>query len=842
MEPIAGEMMAQYCNVIKGRGSEGSSSSGSSGSSSSSSSTSLGKRRQQHSRTLTEQQKALCAHRSDYGTAAAPRSDKHITNGQDAIMLWDKCCCSTRFLGFATNCIAKLAFKLDEEEDGTSLATICRSVEKCRLATRSMSAVELKRQAAAFFDFYTTDNGHAFNNHFTIPIDGCGDRVVCRRSFEYVYGLGAGSLDNAALEKRQFILSGGPSGPLVGDTASFRISRRELKETYNDLSLEEVGEVLAKIKPRLDTTQIKAFSKLIYTPLKDYHAQVWVEEYAEQFADCAPNDVNQSMYLSEGFMQDVYNDKYRLDCIDSTIDPISLKDFTEMWTKIMPEVILTRYHCQMGKCETCGHLERIGKSCNSKAMRIAAKALHAYHRTYYGGARKSFMKRCEFARDHPDECLCVDVDIAEQGIFRFPWSGFQHQQKDAISSQFLGVLEINRGVSFFHFYDSVPKGANLVIHCVLTVLDAWVRRHGKFPKYLFLNVDGGGENANQHVLAFLEFLVAKRIVTKEALFSRNPPGHTHGPIDGRFSNLKKIIINESIPTLDALKKIVEEDGRLLGTTKLHFVDVIADYKSFFNPFLGKLDRLHKTTWTQLQWRFLAVEESPAFPHGVQVMYRAHPEACAIELKIVEPGYAVSDEARLTGLEPTTTYYEWKPKAGSDVEMGSAALRTVDGIYLLKGIPFGPLVAFNIAKDTTACLDKAILAIAKSHGHTSQTYEWWSHWRQNDAPPSENVNDWLQSHILPTFFRDFFSSLDLKNDCVIAAAASRETQTYPTEVIALATNSVITQFSRSGINIPARLILYRNPLLAGIHLYPPLILVRVTSSDPTTSHHTPHRMS
>ena len=70
-------------------------------------------------------------------------------------------------------------------------------------------------------------------------------------------------------------------------------------------------------------------------------------------------------------------------------------------------------------------------------------------------------------------------------------------------------------------------------------------------------------------------------------------------------------------TFGIFKKCMEEQFK---DTKLdiviHDVKVVPDYTSFLEPCIDpKFERLHKTEFTQLQWRFEAVKSCDIFPLG-----------------------------------------------------------------------------------------------------------------------------------------------------------------------------------------------------------------------------------
>ena len=67
-------------------------------------------------------------------------------------------------------------------------------------------------------------------------------------------------------------------------------------------------------------------------------------------------------------------------------------------------------------------------------------------------------------------------------------------------------------------------------------LQQWFDDKGYFPDTLYLQIDGGSENANKYLLSMCEILIGLRIVNK-IVATRLPVGHTHEDIDAQFAKL-----------------------------------------------------------------------------------------------------------------------------------------------------------------------------------------------------------------------------------------------------------------------------------------------------------------
>ena len=65
-------------------------------------------------------------------------------------------------------------------------------------------------------------------------------------------------------------------------------------------------------------------------------------------------------------------------------------------------------------------------------------------------------------------------------------------------------------------------------------------------------MDGGSENANETVLAYLEYLVAMR-VCKRIVMTRLPTGHTHEDIDSCFGCIWRWFRDKVFLTFDDYK-------------------------------------------------------------------------------------------------------------------------------------------------------------------------------------------------------------------------------------------------------------------------------------------------
>jgi hypothetical protein len=236
----------------------------------------------------------------------------------------------------------------------------------------------------------------------------------------------------------------------------------------------------------------------------------------------------------------------------------------------------------------------------------------------------------------------------------------------------LGVKEHGHGVTIYRTCGTVTKHSNLSVYAVLCQIESWKLRNNYYPELLYLQVDGGAENANKLMLGFLELLASKRIIPT-IYFTRLPTGHTHEDIDAVFGVIWKSNRLNSCETLD---KFVDHVQQAFGSgtfnksstssahdsnVEVRDVYVIPNYDSFISPSIdSNLKNLHKNLGTQHQWRFQSVEKDVYFPFGCKTEYRAYSSEKVVEFLVKPLEQCHTNIGKLIGLEPSTLYCRWYP--------------------------------------------------------------------------------------------------------------------------------------------------------------------------------------
>jgi hypothetical protein len=277
--------------------------------------------------------------------------------------------------------------------------------------------------------------------------------------------------------------------------------------------------------------------------------------------------------------------------------------------------------------------------------------------------------------------MSIIIDGMDQQYCRIPYLGTQSSFNKLLHQIIVGVKSHSDDrLTIYRCPHIVCKGANLSMYCILDQIDIWEKMYSITPQIIYLQLDGGSENANKWVLVLLELIVSKRLVN-EVWFSRLPVGHTHEDIDACFGTIWKSFRNRPCLTLTAYKGVVEKSFKN-STLRVQFKDVlvIPDYQSVLdksNCYDMKIGKLHKNELTQHQWRFEAVNRDQHFPFGVKVTFRAYSSDVVVELHRKSAIECLTEIGQTTGLEPVSVYSQWQPTCESIKD------RNIEGFYLLR---------------------------------------------------------------------------------------------------------------------------------------------------------------
>ena len=130
--------------------------------------------------------------------------------------------------------------------------------------------------------------------------------------------------------------------------------------------------------------------------------------------------------------------------------------------------------------------------------------------------RMAYRERVAKAVRHfPNRVMSSVIDGASQNHCTLPQVGPNVEFASGLEQHIEGVITHGHGLTIYRSFPTVSADSDFSIYCLLNELEKWKNMHdGNFPEIWYIQIDGGSENANQYLLAALEYLVIKRMVRK----------------------------------------------------------------------------------------------------------------------------------------------------------------------------------------------------------------------------------------------------------------------------------------------------------------------------------------
>jgi hypothetical protein len=417
---------------------------------------------------------------------------------------------------------------------------------------------------------------------------------------------------------------------------------------------------------------------------------------------------------------------------------LSVDAFNKLWVARFPHIKLPEYTAVQSKCVTCSLLDVAAEECTNKDQRAELRDLRKFHASMYRKQRFWYHRMREKAIREPENYLsCIGDGMAQvhNAIPSYSRSGTQTAPM-TFDTHFQGMITHGKRFTIFRTFGNVGKGTNVAVHAWLRHLEIEYKKNGRLPDTLFIQIDGGGENANEIFPGMAELLVHWGL-TKRIIITRLPVGHTHEDIDGKFGviwNHNKMW-NILTPQRQAfLTKVAFTCLTSSGKFKVRVEDVYAvpDYRRYIHPYAW-LERVFKNTkenpLTQLQFIIEKVPVSEEFPLGARTMYRAYATDTAVE--IVEKKMVPFMVPPLTTIELMAIRVDAINRPTSEDNYGGP-----EGARVMNCLPKEPLrvAPFKMLKikegdktvkvDCKKYLDKVVYAMERHHGAQSKVSDFW----------------------------------------------------------------------------------------------------------------------
>ncbi len=425
-------------------------------------------------------------------------------------------------------CLAKhFCVELDEKWDD-AVSYVLRLRQQNLRKNKSELKIFLMDKVKQCTTVYFEDGikKHAFNYELP-PIQHGENVLVCRKIYAWIYNFGMTKFKEAL--KVYVDLAD------VNNTnnATYEPCPQWKDSHVHEFSWNETVEMAGENSIDISNSQVRAG----LAPINGQETIVWLEKYFEANMQHNPNKCEGEVKVHE--KQDVY-EEYKADFLGKqevlgkyiSMKLNSKQIFFELWDLLFPYSVFRTWCDIPGHCKTCAEIQDIRNSSSEFVVREACKKAHHLHRScLFMPERLLYKARCceaIFQEQAPNETvLSIIIDtmdtfknsVPKEGAFAFTTPIYQH---------LVGCKVHGHGVNFYSTYGSIQgKSPDLIIYIISKEIEKFKKRNkGRNPEKLYIQVDGGGENANQYVLGFIELLAIKRMA-KIIILTRLPVGHTH---------------------------------------------------------------------------------------------------------------------------------------------------------------------------------------------------------------------------------------------------------------------------------------------------------------------------
>lgn len=270
------------------------------------------------------------------------------------------------------------------------------------------------------------------------------------------------------------------------------------------------------------------------------------------------------------------------------------------------------------------------------------------------GERESYYFRQMEAMLRPNDYMSIITDGMNQQHSKVPYLANLNEfgQQETLIQHLQLTIEHGQRIDVYRTLGNIKNDRNPAIHSLLLQLEKRLANFGFLPPTLYIQVDGGPENANETLLAFLALIVARRLGNLQRIvLTRLPVGHTHEDGDGLFGNLWKATRNQSVFSPEHYKALIEQTFKKDNMDCfVHDIIVTPDYFEIIKDCVDpSLSHLWKLEYTKLQWIFNAVEPDEKHRFGVETKYRAFVQEENFEIipvdRLLTPAYDIEYRVR-----------------------------------------------------------------------------------------------------------------------------------------------------------------------------------------------------
>jgi hypothetical protein len=568
------------------------------------------------------------------------------------------------------------------------------------------------------------------NNEYVLH-DGDSTVDVCRTCFAKAFDVTVSEIILVSKSIRGGTAIGAFNvQPYVDSTFFEDITFEDAKLVFNDWC------GLSPLRENIQLSQVRS-------SICNQECFLWMQNYFSLWESCPMSakihmDADVKVRIHDQYVKETVK-------VSTAAPPLSVGKFVSLWKHAYPFVTINKVKRVCGKCWTCAYINELRQDKSNKQLMQAAKKLFIAHRnSMYMPERMEYRRRILHALNNPDSVMSMIVDAASGQHSAIPHYGSDQTFHGGLQQHVNGVLVHGVGCTLYRQAPTVPKCGSATVYILLKELEKWWINHGeRFPEVLYIQIDGGGDNANRTMLAFCEYVVGKRMC-KKVIITRLPVGHTHEDIDAVFGNLANWFWKDAgqVLTPQEYKTKVEAKFGVDSNSPLKIsvedIFIIPNYKEFFSRTQDKKwEHMCKMEYTQLQWRFKAVQVDEYFPYGVQTTFRRYSSEYSVIIEKKIKFNCSSPLGRLTGLEPTEVRSYWYPSKHT------IPGRPVEGFYVLHGLPGLDIYTYDITPFPLAegCIEEMNVLkrnINRGFQVGSGTRELWNEWFDKYIPTENDT--------------------------------------------------------------------------------------------------------
>ena len=580
--------------------------------------------------------------------------------------------------------------------------------------------------------------GRRTHQYFVGNVDQ-GKVDCCKTSFCRFYGTSSSSMGRYLNKAQQ---------PEYSDAQCGVCEEEVVKRAAETMTREEVG--LAQVPQREN----------------DEYCFSWMLLHFQLVGDQQPNR-DGKVHLDEGRTKKEIWKEYH-DKLDSLgLPTVNLNRFLYLWRRCFAHVTVRKHKGVDTKCPTCTLLASLRSETTDDTARKKIAELSFRHRAAFMGERERYYAKRLLAKQFPQTYASFIGDGMSSYHARVP---HQSSAGSGLTKSFELHLQgvIDHGRDKFSMTVTFPNsGAGKTNTAIYTIMRALEKNladqppdeHGKkrLPPTIFVQIDGGSENANLIILAVFEILIHRGLINK-AVLTRLMVGHTHEDVDSRFGALwkglrRKFIYSPQKQARSYLKVFAE------GKAELEYVWAVPDYRAWLDEHCENIGRCFKkmdgNQWTQHVFTLERISDDEArtlpkgtFPLNVRTTYRAYAQNEIQEIHHINciPFKKGALPADVFEYQAIKVAVRDLPTAEHNIKAGvCSGNNAFAGMWVLHSLPNIPLPWQPLTKGTRSTIEEvAADVVAKLGKYNPKVQGDWNAFLKNECPQSDDVDEFVRA--------------------------------------------------------------------------------------------------